>query len=144
MGDNGGREEGHMDMAQMRQELHRMTDRLEQILAAAFERRGLVAGRVYVRRSRCGKPTCHCATGELHSRLVFTNLRGKPKVFRTVDRGEERELRKKTEAYRRVRTARAEFRRWSREVTVLLDAMERARTEPTPERTLGEGGGRCG
>ena len=54
---------------------------------------GLIRGTLLLRERTCGKPTCHCATGERHVSLYLQVSRaGKPKQV-IVPRGMEAQVR---------------------------------------------------
>ena len=71
--------------------------------------RQLVKGSVYELKTRCGKPTCHCASeeGPLHSSTVLSWSEHAKTRLRTLPPGERARFRQLTENYRRFRQARA-------------------------------------
>jgi hypothetical protein len=76
----------------------------------------LLPGSLTMSRTRCGKPTCHCAQGEGHEAWIFTFMsEGKQRVER-IPRGWVEEVRQRVEAgrdfqnaVREVLTANAEL-----------------------------------
>jgi len=68
----------------------------------------LLPGSLSVTRSRCGKPTCHCATGEGHEGWVLTFMvDGKKRVERIPQEWVE-DVRRRVEAGREFKQAVAE------------------------------------
>ncbi len=124
-----------MDPARCRQELTTRIEELPALLESAYERTPLLPGVVYLRRIRCGKPTCHCVEGALHEYMSLgTWMEGKREVRRIRPDEDVEEYRTTTDRYRAVRTMRRSFLKWSRRVVKLLDEMEAARIKsPTRE-----------
>ena len=79
------------------------------ILETLLPLRHLVKGSVYDLHTRCGKPSCHCASdqGPLHTSTVISwSAQGKTRL-RTLPAGELAHFRHSAENYRRFRHARA-------------------------------------
>ena len=105
--------------------------RLQEILPL----RRLLKGSVYELQTRCGKPSCHCASaqGPRHSSTVLSwSERGKTRL-RTLPPGQRTRLRQLTENYRRFRQARAALVKLHRRILATLDGLERALRLPPPE-----------
>lgn len=51
---------------------HRLVDRRRRALRDLPPLEEIVRGSVFTRRLRCGKPTCRCARGELHTATCLT------------------------------------------------------------------------
>ena len=105
--------------------------RLQEILPL----RRLLKGSVYELQTRCGKPSCHCASaqGPRHSSTVLSwSERGKTRL-RTLPPGQRTRLRQLTENYRRFRQARAALVKLHRRILAALDRLERALRLPPPE-----------
>ena len=115
------------NLPQLRQRLVRKLAELQPMLEPAFERDPVFPGWISTSRHRCGKPNCHCASGELHeaTRLVIHFKDGA--AYRCLDQDALELWRPRTDAYRRVRAARRSFAKWQKEIVELLDAIERAR-----------------
>jgi hypothetical protein len=128
-----------MHDAALRLKLRRLLDALPGIVEPAFGRSPILPGTVYYRSYRCGRPTCHCREGERH-RYLSINLWGKGKadVF-SIPPQEERRLREMTNAYRRLREARAEVGRWCQQVTQLMDELQALRLYPDDQVPRGTG-----
>jgi hypothetical protein len=97
--------------------------------------RQLVKGSVYDLRTRCGKPSCHCASddGPLHTSPVISwSQHGKTRL-RTLTPGELAHFRQLTEHYRRFRQARAALVKLHRRIVAHIDRLEAALQLPPPK-----------
>jgi hypothetical protein len=97
--------------------------------------RQFVKGSVYELQTRCGKPSCHCASeeGPLHSSTVLSwSEHGKTRL-RTLPTGERAHLRRLTENYRRFRHARAALVKLQRRMLATIDQLEKVLRLPPPK-----------
>jgi len=97
--------------------------------------RELVKGSVYELQTRCGKPSCHCASdeGALHTSTVLSwSEHGKTRL-RTLPAGELAHFRQLTENYRRFRQARATLVKLQRRMLATLDRLEKTLRLPPPK-----------
>ncbi len=97
--------------------------------------RQLVKGSVYELQTRCGKPSCHCASeeGPLHSATVLSwSEHGKTRL-RTLPPGERARFQQWTENYRRFRQARATLVKLQRRMLAALDQLEKTLRLPPPK-----------
>jgi len=97
--------------------------------------RQLVKGSVYELKTRCGKPSCHCASdqGPLHSSTVLSwSERGKTRL-RTLPPGERARCQQLTEDYRRFRQARAALVKLQRRMLATIDRLEKSLRLPPPK-----------
>ena len=97
--------------------------------------RQLLKGSVYELQTRCGKPSCHCASqeGPLHTSTVLSwSEHGKTRL-RTLPAGERAHLRQWTENYRRFRQARAALVKLQRRMLVTIDQLEKTLRLPPPQ-----------
>jgi hypothetical protein len=97
--------------------------------------RQLVKGSVYELKTRCGKPSCHCASdqGPLHSSTVLSwSEHGKTRL-RTLPPGERVRFRQLTENYRRFRQARAALVKLQRRTLATIDQLEKTLRLPPPK-----------
>lgn len=104
-------------------------------LEALLPLRQLVKGTVYQLQTRCGKPSCHCAShqGPLHSSTVLSwSEHGKTRL-RALPPGERSRLRQLTENYRRFRQARAALVKLHRRLLAHMDRLEKALRLPPPK-----------
>lgn len=92
----------------------------------------LVEGSFVTLGRRCGKPTCRCATGEKHySKFLSRNEAGRTRLV-YVPSGDELDIARKAELYRRFRQARAELMKLSAATAEWADALQQALTETYP------------
>ena len=97
--------------------------------------RQLVKGSVYELKTRCGKPSCHCASedGPLHSSTVLSwSEHGKTRL-RTLPPGERARYQQLTEDYRRFRQARAALVKLQRRMLATIDRLEKSLRLPPPK-----------
>lgn len=104
---------------------------LEQLLPL----RQLVKGSVYELQTRCGKPSCHCASdeGPLHTSTVLSWSEKGTTRLRTLPPGERARLRQLTENYRRFRQARAALVKLQRRMLASIDQLEKTLRLPPPK-----------
>ena len=101
--------------------------------------RQLVKGSVYELKTRCGKPSCHCASddGRLHTSTVLSwSEHGKTRL-RTLPAGERARFRQLTENYRRFRQARAALVKLQRRMLATIDQLEKTLRLPPPQPAAG-------
>jgi len=97
--------------------------------------RQLVKGSVYQLNTRCGKPSCHCASdqGPLHSSTVLSwSEHGKTRL-RTLPPGERVRFQRLTDDYRRFRQARATLVKLQRRMLTTIDQLEKTLRLPPPQ-----------
>jgi len=97
--------------------------------------RQLVKGSVYELQTRCGKPTCHCASddGPRHSSTVLSwSEHGKTRL-RTLPAGERARFQQLAENYRRFRQARAALVKLQRRMLATIDQLEKTLRLPPPQ-----------
>jgi hypothetical protein len=93
-----------------------------------------VKGSVYELHTRCGKPSCHCASEKepRHASTVLSwSEKGKTRL-RALPPGERARLRQATENYHRFRQARASLVKLHRRLLVTLDQLEKTLRRPPP------------
>lgn len=120
--------------SRQRQLLGELQDQRRQLVETLLEVRELLKGSVYELKTRCGKPSCHCAApdGARHITPALswsdqgkTRLRSLP--AREVDR-----TRRLTENYRQFRQARAALVKLHQRTLATVDRLERALRLPPP------------
>ena len=121
--------------SRLRQTLRTLLDDCRRQLERLLPLRQLVKGSVYDLQTRCGKPSCHCASpeGPLHTSTVLSwSEHGKTRL-RALPPGQRSHLRQWTENYRRFRKARAALVKLHRRMLVHLDRLEKALRLPPPQ-----------
>ena len=126
----------HADQAsRLRLALQALMADYHQRLKDLLPLRQLLKGSVYELKTRCGKPSCHCASpdGPLHTTTVLSwSERGKTRL-RTLPSGEQARLRRLAENYRRFRQARADLVKLHRRILLNLDRLEKNLRLPPPK-----------
>ncbi len=97
--------------------------------------RQLLKGSVYEFQTRCGKPSCHCASdeGPRHTSTVLSWSEKGSTRLRTLPPGERAHLRRLTEDYRRFRQARAALVKLQRRILATIDRLEKTLRLPPPK-----------
>ncbi len=105
---------------------------LRQVLAL----RELLKGSVYELKTRCGKPSCHCAShqGPLHSTTVLSWSESGQTRLRSVGPAGRARWRRLAEDYRRFRQCRAGLVKIHRQVLLAVDRLEKALRRPPPKK----------
>jgi hypothetical protein len=114
-------------LSRMRQSLHDLAREIERLVLVFAERDVLVKGSVYEQRRKCGKPTCHCANGELHSSMILSRSEDGRTRLMAVRPGHLKDLQLLTERYQRYRRARARLGRIYQTMISLIDRLEESR-----------------
>ena len=122
--------------SQLRQRLLDVESKLISLIESLVDERGPVVRGVFQSHgTRCGKPNCKCAQGDLHPTAVLAiSQKGERRnVYVPIpDRGE---LRRRTERYRDFRQSRAELARLGTELLGLADKLLETLIEPySPKR----------
>ena len=121
--------------SRLRQALLTLLAEYQQQLEVLLPLRQLIKGSVYDLQTRCGKPSCHCASqeGPLHTSTVISwSEQGKTRL-RTLPPGERSHLRQLAENYRRFRQARAALVKLHRRMLAHIDRLENALRLPPPK-----------
>ena len=119
----------------LRQTLRALLADYQQRLEDLLPLRQLLKGSVYELKTRCGKPSCHCASppGPLHASTVLSwSERGKTRL-RTLPAGDTTHLRHLAENYRRFRQDRAALVKLHNQILVAIDRLQRALLLPSPK-----------
>lgn len=125
------KESNIQSLSRLRQELRGLVEDLGRVLKVVFGRSPIVKGNVYEMARKCGKPSCACRRGELHRSMVLSwSHKGKTRLI-SIPPGRITELRRKSEEYLRVRSARARVSVISKQMVAVMDRIERLRMEET-------------
>ena len=120
--------------SRLRQALLTLLADFQQQLEVLLPLRQLIKCSVYDLQTRCGKPSCHCASqeGPLHTSTVISwSEQGKTRL-RTLPPEQRAHLRQLTENYRRFRQARAALVKLHRRMLDHIDRLEKALRLPPP------------
>ncbi len=104
------------------------------LLRELLSLRHLLKGSVYELKTRCGKPSCHCAApqGPLHSTPVLSWSHAGKTRLRSLSASDLARWRRLTEAYRRFRRARARLVKLHQQILLALNRLEQALRLPPP------------
>ena len=105
---------------------------LRQVLAL----RELLKGSLYELKTRCGKPSCHCASrqGPPHSTTVLSWSEASRTRLRAVGPKDRARWRRLAEDYRRFRQCRARLVKIHRQVLRAVDRLQKALLRPSPKK----------
>lgn len=121
--------------SRLRQSLKSLLDDYQRRLDSLLPLRQLVKGSVYDLHTRCGKPSCHCASdqGPLHTATVISwSEHGKTRL-RTLPPGELSHFRQLAQNYRRFRQTRALLVKLHHKILAHIDRLETALQLPPPK-----------
>jgi hypothetical protein len=114
-------------LSRIRQSLHELAGEIQDLVPVFAERHALVKGTVYEQRRKCGKPSCHCATGEPHRSMILSRSEEGRTRLTGIPSGHLKDLQFLTERYQRFRRARARLGQIYKKMIVLIDQLEEAR-----------------
>ena len=118
--------------SQLRQSLARLSNEIRQIVEPFFSDKPVIKGSVYELKTKCGKPGCKCAKGQLHHRMVLSaSEKGKTKL-RAIPRGFLVEVHSKVRCYQELRRARVRLIEVHNKMVQVIDEMEAIRREDMP------------
>ena len=118
--------------SQLRQSLAGLANEIRQIVEPFFSDKPVIKGSVYELKTKCGKPGCKCAKGQLHPRMVLSaSEKGKTKL-RAIPRGFLVEVKTKVRCYQELRGARARLVDVHKKILKVMDEMEAMRREEIP------------
>lgn len=116
-------------LSQLRRELRKLLQELDDCLETVFGRTPLVKGTIYEISRKCGKASCTCTRGQLHKSTVLSwSDQGRTRL-KSVPPKRLEELRRKTDDYRRFRQARSRVPNTSQEILAVVDRIESLRRE---------------
>ena len=108
-------------------------DQERELLEVLVSCRRLTKGSVYNLKTRCGKPSCACAQGQLHSAMVLSwSQAGKTRIL-AVQPGDLDRLIRLTGEYRSFRQARSKLVKLQKELLKEVDKLERTLREAPPQ-----------
>lgn len=118
--------------SQLRQSLDVLSNQIRQIVEPFFSDKPVIKGSTYELKTKCGKPGCKCAKGQLHSRMVLSaSDKGKTKL-RAIPHGFLVEVQTKVRCYQELRRARSRLVEVHKEIVNVMDQMEAMRREEMP------------
>ena len=122
------------NLSRLRQKLWRAYAALARTLRQLQRIQPMVQGSFYLLRRKCGKPTCRCATGQLHASWVLTRSEaGKDRIY-SVPKEQRAQVRQWALEYRRYQRARAALVKAQPQLLALADQMAEQRLLVWPEK----------
>ena len=118
--------------SQLRQSLVGLSKEIRRIVEPFFSDKPVIKGSVYELKTKCGKPGCKCAKGQLHPRMVLSaSEKGKTKL-RAIPHGFLTEVQIKVRCYQELRRTRARLVEEHKKILKIMDEMEAMRREQMP------------
>ena len=118
--------------SQLRQSLAGLSEQIRQIVEPFLSDRPVIKGSVYELKTKCGKPGCKCAKGQLHSPMVLSaSEKGKTRL-RAIPHGFLVEVHTKVRRYQELRRIRARLVEEHKKILKVMDEMEAMRREEMP------------
>ena len=122
--------------SRQRQLLRELLEQQQRLVEDLLAVREPLEGSVYELKTRCGKPSCHCAApdGARHTTPVLSWSRQGNIQLRSLSAKEVERVRRFTENYRQFRQGRAVLVKPHRQTLTAIDQMEKAlrRRPPRP------------
>lgn len=113
--------------SRQRLEIRRRQEHLGALLQRLQAPGTLIAGSVYVRKRRCGKPRCRCVRGYPHADRVLAVRRAQRVALRVLDPVEDVPIEDGVSAWRSFRRDRRELGGACRELIEAVDRLGRMR-----------------
>lgn len=113
--------------SRLRQEIRRRQEHLGALLQRLQAPGTLIAGSVYIRKRRCGKPRCRCVRGYPHTDRVLAVRRAQRVALRVLDPVEDAPIEDGVSAWRSFRRDRRELGCACRELIEAVDRLGRMR-----------------
>ena len=118
--------------SQLRQSLRRLANEIRQVGEPFYSDKPVIKGSVYELKTKCGKPGCKCAKGQLHHRMVVSaSEKGKTKL-RAIPHGFLAEVQTKVHRYQELRRVRVRLIEVHKKMLQVMDEMESMRREEIP------------
>jgi len=119
--------------SQLRQSLRRLAGEIRQIGEPFFSDKPVIKGSVYELKTKCGKPGCKCAKGQLHHRMVVSASEKGRTRLRVIPSGFLVEVQGKVRRYQELRKARTRLVEVHKKILQTMDEMEAMRREEVPK-----------
>jgi phytoene dehydrogenase-like protein len=119
-----------------RQILRALLQEYARLLRQVLALRELLKGSLYELKTRCGKPSCHCASrqGPHHSTTVLSWSEAGRTRLRAVGPKDRARWRRLTADYRRFRQCRASLVKTHLQVLLAVERLEKALLRPSPKK----------
>ena len=114
-------------LSRIRQSLAELAEEVPRLVPIFAERTALMEGTVYEQKRKCGKPNCHCATGEPHRSMIVSRSENGRTQLSAIPSGDLKDCQVLTARYQRFRAARARLGRIYKTMLSLIDQLEESR-----------------
>jgi len=115
------------DKSRLRQMLRRTEETRSDFVGKILDERGILRRGSFVTVHRkCGKPNCHCATGEGHPAKYLSVKEGGKTRMIFVPSSAAMKVEEEAGRYRRFRQARAELAKLAKQSMEIIDELEQA------------------
>lgn len=105
----------------LRRQLWRQFRASGRLLRLMTQEAQMLPGSFYLLRRKCGKPSCRCAQGQLHTTWVLTRSESGQRKLYPVPPVERARVRKLAAAWKRAQTARAKLLKLNAQLLALAD-----------------------
>lgn len=114
-------------LSRIRKSLVELAQEIQELIPVFAERSSFMKGTVYEQKRKCGKPNCHCASGEGHSSMVLSRSEQGRTKLTAIPSGHLQDFQVLTERYQRFRRARARLGQIYKTMISLIDQLEESR-----------------
>jgi hypothetical protein len=126
------------DISRLRQQLLQTEEsRADSVEAILGEQGPFRSGSLVTVVRKCGKPTCHCATGHGHPAVYLSTKQGGKTRMVYVPADCVESVTQHAQGYRRLRTHRARLAKLAQESLRIIDSLQEALSAEQPMRTKG-------
>ncbi len=105
----------------LRRQLWRQFRASGRLLRLMTDQAELIPGSFYLLRRKCGKPSCRCAQGHLHTTWVLTRSEAGQHKLYPVPPAQRARVRKLAAAWKRAQKARAKLLKLNTQLLALAD-----------------------
>ena len=119
--------------SQLRQSLAGLANEIRRIVEPFFSDKPVIKGSAYELKTKCGKPGCKCAKGQLHHRMVVSASEKGRTRLRVIPSGFLVEVQGKVRRYQELRKARTRLVEVHKKILQTMDEMEAMRREEVPK-----------
>ena len=120
------------EISRLRQSLSRLNHEAKNLGTPFFSDKPVIKGSVYELKRKCGKASCKCNQGELHSRMVVSASEKNKTKLRVIPKGYLVEVKKKVQRYQKLRRSRKKIIEVQQKIIQVIDEIENIRREEVP------------
>jgi len=114
------------ELSALKKQVYDLTKLRQDVIHRVLGTKTFIAAQVYERQTKCGKPTCKCAKGELHGPFlwIYQKKTGRKAVSTTVAKDKAREAKELAGRYETLLKQRQKIRETDRKINELLNEIE--------------------